>query len=111
MDDDADAKFVGKTLQFAFPQLDAIAVTATAVAGDRQAFGVGIAHAANVLPPAPHRLYREGRRVMVHPDTDPACIGGDIVNAIRHRATERFAEKVIHPDFFWLALRPPLPPG
>jgi hypothetical protein len=48
---------------------------------------------------------------MVHSDTDPARVGGNIVDAIRHGAAECFAEEVIHPDFFRLALRPPLPPG
>ncbi len=48
---------------------------------------------------------------MVDPDTDPARIGGDIVDAVRHRAAQRFAEEVIHPHFFGIALRPPFPAG
>jgi hypothetical protein len=48
---------------------------------------------------------------MVHPNTDPTGIAGDIVNAIRHRPAERLAQEVIHLHLFRIALWTPLPPG
>jgi len=46
---------------------------------------------------------------MVHPDTNPACISGDIVDTIWHRTTECFAEEVVNLDFFGIALASPFP--
>lgn len=84
-------------------------VAAAAVAGDRQALGVRIALAADLIPPASDRLHREGGRVMVHSDADPTGIGGDIVDAIRHGTAECFNQKIIHADLFGLVLRTPFP--
>ena len=51
-DSDFDADLVGEVLQLALPQPQARAVAATPVSGDEQSFGLGIANAADLLPPA-----------------------------------------------------------
>jgi hypothetical protein len=63
---DVDVKFGGETLQLALPQTHTGAIAAATVAGDLQALGVWILLAAHLMPPAPHRLHREGGGVMVH---------------------------------------------
>ena len=86
-----DADLVGQTLQFAFPQADAIAVGAAAVGGD-----------ADLLPPAADRLDREGRRVVG---------AGEIVNAIGNRRPQFLVQEVVDPHLFRIALATPLPSG
>src|SRR4051794_30583666 len=61
---------VSNYLQFAFPQPNMRAVAATTATGDRQALGVGLALADNVVPPAADRLHGERGGVMIHADTD-----------------------------------------
>jgi hypothetical protein len=100
VDANVDAKLIGETLQFAFPQAQARAVAATAIpgsspgTGDQQALGVRISDPADLVPPPADRLHREGCRIMVHaracpraglwpdPWADPARIGSQIIDAI-----------------------------
>src|ERR1700692_4090341 len=48
---------------------------------------------------------------MVHPDADPTGVGGDIVDAIRHRPTQSFDQEIMHANRFGIALRTPFPPS
>src|SRR5918997_6411041 len=64
---------------------------------------------ADLVPPTTDRLHREGRRVMVQTDADPAGIGGKIVEAIRHGPAQFLDQEIMHPDFLRLALGGPLP--
>jgi hypothetical protein len=41
---------------------------------------------------------------MVDADTHPTRIGGEVVDPVRHRATELLAQEVMDPDFFRVAL-------
>jgi len=41
---------------------------------------------------------------MVNADTHPTRIGGEVVDPVRHRATELLAQEVMDPDFFRVAL-------
>ena len=82
------AQLVGQPLQFAFPQPHARAVAAATVSGDRQASGVRVALGTDAVPPGADRLHREGGGVMVDTDADPTGIGGEIVDAIRHRPAQ-----------------------
>jgi len=86
VDGDLKAKLVGQALQLALPQPHPRAVAATAVGGDDQPCGAGVARPAHVLPPAAYGLHRERRRVVVHSHADPACVGGQVIDTIGHRA-------------------------
>ena len=44
---------------------------------------------------------------MVHPDTDPACVGRQVVEAVGHRAAEFGLQEVVYPHLLRVALRPP----
>jgi hypothetical protein len=59
-----------------------------------------------LLPPAPDALYGEGGSVGVNTDTDPAMVGGDVVDAVRRRFAKFRGLEVMHPHFLGLALRP-----
>jgi hypothetical protein len=48
---------------------------------------------------------------MVHPDTDPTGIGGEIVDPVRHRPAEFLDQEVMHPDLLGPVVRAPLPSG
>lgn len=106
---DLDAEFVRKGLQLAFPELHTRAVAATAVRGDRQAFGLWIADAADLLPPSADRVDRESRGVMVHPNTDPASVRGHVVDPVRDRAAQLLDQEVMYPDLLWVTLWTPFP--
>jgi hypothetical protein len=63
----------------------------------------------DIAPPVADRLNGKFRRVVVNTDTDPASIGGQIVDAIGHRPTKFLDQKIMHPHLFRIALRPPFP--
>ena len=42
---------------------------------------------------------------MVDADTDPPRIGREVVDPVRHRATQFLDQEVMDPDFFRVALR------
>jgi hypothetical protein len=48
---------------------------------------------------------------MVHSNTDPTGVGGDVVDAIRHRPAEFLDQKIMHANRLGIALWTPLPPG
>ena len=66
---------------------------------------------ADVLPPSADRLNREGGRVIVDPHTDPARVGGQIINSIRHGAAKLLDQEIVHAHFLWVALLAPLAAG
>jgi len=111
MNFDGDAELIGEPLQLAFPQTHARAVAAAAIGGDQQSLCQGIAHTADVLPPAADRLHGKSRRVVVDADVHPAHVGGKIINSVRHGAAEFLDQEVMHAHFLGIALRPPFPAG
>src|SRR5208283_599335 len=111
MDLDGYSEFIGEALQFKFPQSHARAVRSAAIGSDDQAARARIATTADVLPPSADRLNREGRRVVVDPDVDPARVSGQIINSIRHGATELLDQEIVHAHFFRIALFAPLAAG
>jgi hypothetical protein len=108
VNDSVDAKLIGRTLQLAFPQTQAGPVAAAAIGGDQQAGGSRISAPADLVPPPTDRLHREACRVMLDADADPGCIGGEIVDAVRHRTAQVIDQEIMHPHVFRLALRVPL---
>src|SRR4051812_50218569 len=54
----------------------------------------------DLLPPAPDGLPRKGCRVMVLAHPDPAGLGGQIINAVRHRPPQLLDQEVVHPHRF-----------
>jgi hypothetical protein len=110
-DHDVDAELVGQLLQFAFPQPHARPVAAAAPSlrwgrrgGDQQSGGVGVTPPTDGEPPLADAVHREGGRVMVDADTDPPRIGREVVDPVRHRATQFLDQEVMDPDFFRVAL-------
>ncbi len=81
MTPDAVAKYL-KALDLALPQADPNAIAAAAIGGDDEGLGLEIARSAQALPPAPDALDREGGRVSIDADIDPALVGGNVVDAI-----------------------------
>src|SRR6202142_1001654 len=102
---------MGEALQFKFPQSHPRAVRSAAIGGDHQAARERIANMADVLPPSADRLNREGRRVVVDPDADPARVGGEIINSVRHGAAELLDQEIVHAHFLRVALLAPLAAG
>src|SRR4051794_27686152 len=82
-----------------------LSVRAAPVGRDGQARGRTIARLPDLLPPAPDGLHRKGRRVVVLTDPDPAGVGRQIVDAIRHRPPEFLDQEVMPPHLFGRALR------
>src|SRR5206468_5740142 len=85
MDRDGQTALISQPLQLSLPQPHPHAVRAAPIGRDGQALGPRIARSPDLLPPAPDGLPRKGCRVMVLAHPDPAGIGGQIINAIRHR--------------------------
>ena len=106
-----ESQFVGEALQFAFPEFHPGAVAAAAVGRDRQTAGLGIARQAQLLPPAPDTLDREGRRIGIDADADPAMVGGDVVDSIGRHLAQFGDLEIMHPHRFGLTLRTQLPAG
>jgi hypothetical protein len=76
------ACLVGEALQFALPQPDPRAVASATIGGDDQPLGLGVAGLAKPVPPAPDALDREGGRIGLDPDTDPALVGSEVGKTI-----------------------------
>src|SRR6202040_4111565 len=108
-DGDVDAELVGQALELALPQPQARTVAAAAISGDHELFGLRIAKAADVLPPATDSLHGKGCRVVIHPDADPSVVRGEVIDAVGHRSAQLLDQEVVAPHRFRLALRPPLP--
>src|SRR5260370_17053301 len=96
-------------LQLGLPQAQTGAIAAAPVSGDEQSFGLGIANAADILPPATDGLYRKGCRVVVDAYADPARVGREIIDTIRHRPPQLLDQEVVDSHLFRLTFRPPLP--
>src|SRR5690349_7470115 len=102
---DGQAGLVGKALQLALPQPHAGAVAAAAVGGDDQPLGLGVARLAEFAPPAPDALDREGRRVGIQADADPAGVGGEVVDAVGRYLAQPGQLEIMHPHRLGPALR------
>jgi hypothetical protein len=48
---------------------------------------------------------------MVDAGADPAEIGGQIIDPIRHRSAKLLDQEIMHPHFVGFALRAPFPAG
>src|SRR6187200_1217007 len=110
-DGDAQTEFIGQRLQFALPQAYPSAVTAAAIGGDQQATGLRIAGATHAVPPAADRIDGETGSIVVDADTHPPRVSRDVIDAIRHGATQFGDQKVVHPHAsgcrFGRSSRPP----
>jgi len=82
-DTDAQATLIGEALQCPLPQPRAGTIAATTVSRDQQLRGLRIHRRTHLEPPGTERRYREGRRVMVHADTDPADVRVQVVDTDR----------------------------
>src|ERR1700688_3386064 len=111
MDLDVDADLGGKSVEFALPKTNAGAVAATTICRDHEVLGVRIADPSDLIPPATDGLLRELCRVVVHADTDPAGIGGQVVDTIRHRSAQFLDQEVVHSNRFGHSFGPPRAAG
>src|SRR5689334_21526791 len=76
-----------------------------------QSLGPGIARSPDLLPPAPDGLPRKSCRVMVLAHPNPAGLGGQIINAVRHRPPQLLDQEVVDPHRFGRSLGAPRPPA
>lgn len=103
-DGDGKAGLVGEALDLALPQADPNAIAAAAIGGDDEGLGLGIARPAQALPPAPDALDREGGRVGIDADIDPALVGGDVADAIECNLAQFRDLEVMDPNGLGVAL-------
>ena len=103
--------FIGKPLQGHLPEPGTTAITASAIGGKQQLSGVGVAFLAQVVPPAPDRLYRKLCSIVINPHIYPALIGGQIIDSVGNHFPEGGVGKVRPVDLLWCAGRLPFPPG
>src|SRR5512132_3198851 len=108
---DAQATLLSEALQFPLPQPRAGAVAAATVGGNQQLRGLRIHCRTHLEPPGTDRCDREGWRVMVHADTDPADVGVQVVDAIGDGLAQLRVNEVVDADLWRLALGVPLAPG
>ena len=99
-DRDGEPRAIRELLQLPLPQAQPRAVAATGVGGDDDRRGVAIDRPPHLLPPAPNRPRREGRRVVVDAHTDPAFIPMQIVDPVGNGLAARRArnDEVMHAD-------------
>src|SRR4029077_2066148 len=110
-DGDRQAGLVGETLDLALPEAYAVAPhgeplsnhAAAAISGNDEGRCLGIACLAEAIPPAANTLDREGCRVGVDADVDPALVVGDVVDAIGRDFAEFRDLEVMHANRFGLA--------
>lgn len=95
-----DAEFARGLLQLDLPQSGPAPVGATAFGGDERLPGPGVPLPFQALPPAPDPLDREGRRIPVDPDIDPAGMVDHVTNPIGDRLVRRRVHKVMHANLF-----------
>src|SRR3954454_7246136 len=110
MDRDGQTALISQPLPLPLPQPHPHAVRAAPIGRDGQALGSRVTRSPDRLPPAPDGLPRKGCRVMVLAHPDPAGMGGQIINAIRHRPPQLLDEEVVHPHRFGRSLGTPRPP-
>jgi hypothetical protein len=94
-DPDAQTAVSGEALQCPLPQPCAGAVAAATVGGEQPCLGLRRHGRAHLEPPGPDRRDRDGRRVMVHADADPADVGVPVVDPLRDRLAQRRVDDVI----------------
>src|SRR3954462_11693046 len=111
MDRDGQTALIGQPLQLPLPQPHSRAVPAAPIGRDGLALGLRIARSPDLLPPAPDGPPRNGCRVMVLAHSDPADIGGQIINAVRHRPPQLLDQAVVPPPRFGRSFGPPPPPA
>src|SRR5512132_4430855 len=66
--------------QLGLPRPDPVAVGTTSISRDQQPLRPRVGGPADLLPPAPQRLDRERRGIVVDPDTDPAGIAPKVID-------------------------------
>ena len=108
---DGQAGLISQRLKFALPQSDAGSVGAAAIGGDHHPIGAGIAATTHLLPPEPDRVDGELGCIMGDPDTDPAAVVGDIVDAVGDRLAQFLVLEVMDVDPPGMSLRAPLRAG
>lgn len=106
-DRDRKTGFIGKFLKFFLPQLHARSIASTAVSGNQQFFGSGVAPLPHDLPPAPDRADGKGGRLVIDPHRHPTGILRRIVDAIGNRFALVFDHEVMHSDDLRTSFRPP----
>src|SRR4051812_5263448 len=111
MDRDGQTARISQPLQLPLPQPHPHAVRAAPIGRDGQALGSRVMRSPDLLPPAPDGLPRKGCRVMVLAHPDPAGMGGQIINAVRHRPPQLLDQEVVHPHRFGRSLGTPRPPA
>src|SRR4249920_4037843 len=94
---DVQAGFIGKLLQFQFPEPDSRAVAPARVGGDQQTLSLAIDGFAHRTPPAPDALHGKGGRIVVNTHTDPASILAHIVDAIGSDPSQLGNDEVMNP--------------
>ena len=94
-DGDFETGFVGKALEFTFPEADTGAVAAAAVGGDGQGSSLGIALLAEPLPPAANALDRKFGGIGINPDVDPSLVSGNVIDAVRRHLAQPFDLEVM----------------
>src|SRR4051794_27147239 len=73
-----------------------MAVAVAAVGSDQQFGGARVARRAKFVPPASDARDGEDGGVVADVDGDLPCVGGDIVDAIRHRLAGARDREVMH---------------
>src|SRR6516225_11787453 len=99
---------ISQLLQFHLPQAVAAPVGAAPISGDQQPLGTRIDGAAHVIPPAPDRFHGELGRVVIDSYTDPARVGGHIIDSVGNSLAQLLVRKVMDLDRLGLALGSPL---
>ena len=105
------ARGVGQRLQRLLPQPVAAAVAPAAIRRDQQLSRLREAVRPHLAPPAADAGRREFGRVVVDAHTDPALVAGQVVDAVGDRLALFLVRKIVHLDFFRLALRLPFLAG
>src|SRR6185312_10421671 len=100
---------VGQLLEADLPEAAARAVGAAGIGGDQQFAGPREAAAAHLRPPASDAVGGELRRVVVDADAHPPLVVEQVVHAIGDHLAQTLVLEVMHADFLWAALGPPLP--
>src|SRR5579864_5854582 len=106
---DGEPRALGELAKLPLPQADAGAVAPTAVRCDEQRGGTTVRRPPHQFPPAPDRVDREARRVVIDPDADPAFIAMKVVDAVGNRLALLWDDEVVHPHGLRCSFRPPLP--
>src|ERR1700730_15961115 len=101
--------FVGKALQFTFPEADAGAVAAAAIGRYGQGSSLGIAFLAEPLPPAANALDGKFGGIGIDPDIDPPLVGGNVIDAVWRHLTQAFDLEVMDAHRLGISFAPQLP--